>query len=216
MKKKYVRHEYSAGEIIKTRDGNDTKLTYIREGSKNVKRRVVVRCVCGREWESQLGNIVAGKAICCGKGSCRVPITKGDRDPEVGYKALLYVYKKHAKERGFEFHLTYDEFKILLTQNCHYCDSPPSQVYQLFKPGTREVRTGVPVTYNGIDRVDSKEHYTVDNTVTACKRCNVAKMDQSYEDFLKQVIKIYNNLKLEKWAHLYCTQEVPLKNMEEQ
>ena len=40
-------------------------------------------------------------------------------------------------------------------------------------------------------------------------------MDQTYEDFLKQVIKIYNNLNLEKWAHLYCMQEVPLKNTEE-
>lgn len=195
------KHVFKIGDTIKTNKGKETMLEYMGEGEINRKRKVKVKCKCGKEWEVQLGNVLNGSTSSCGKSPCR-SIKYGPKDSEVGYKALLYVYKKHAKERGFEFHLTYDEFKHMLQQNCHYCNSEPKQVYQLFKPGTKIVRTGVPVIYNGIDRMDSSGHYTKENTVTACKRCNVGKMDQSYNEFIQQVINIYNNLNLKQWeAH---------------
>ncbi len=92
MKLNY-RYSFSPGEIIKTRDGKETFLEYVKEGEYNRKRKVVVRCRCGKEWEVQLGNILTGSTICCGKSPCRAIKTK-PRDPEVGHKALLYVYKK--------------------------------------------------------------------------------------------------------------------------
>ena len=68
------------------------------------------------------------------------------------------------------------------------------------KPGTNEVRTGIPITYNGIDRIDSNHHYTTKNTVTACKRCNTGKMQQTYDEFLQLIISIYNNLNLKDYV----------------
>ena len=197
-----MKYVFTLGEIIKTKTGHDTLLTYLGEGARNKQRKVKVRCKCGKEWEAQVGNIMNGTTVCCGKYPCRTYkyLYEDRRDPEVGYKALLYVYKKHARERNLEFHLTYEEFKYLLQQRCHYCNTPPKQVYKLTKPGTDEVRAGIPIIYNGIDRIDSDGHYTTENTVTACKRCNTGKMEQTYDEFLQLVIAIYNNLNLKDYV----------------
>ena len=197
-----MKHIFTIGQTIKTRNGNDTLLTYIGEGIKVKKRKLKVRCKCGKEWEVEVNNVMNGTTVCCGKYPCRTYkyLYEKRRDPDVGYKALLYVYKKHARERGLEFHLTYDKFKHLLQQNCYYCNNLPSQVYKLTKPGTDEVRSGIPITYNGIDRIDSNGNYTIENTVTACKRCNVAKMDQTYDEFVQLIISIYNNLNLKDYG----------------
>ena len=197
-----MKHVFTVGEIIKTKSGQDTLLTYLGEGTKISRRKIKIRCKCGKEWEAQVSNIINGTTVCCGRYPCRTykNIYQDKRDPEVGYKALLYVYKKHAIERNLEFCLTYEEFKYLLQQRCHYCNTPPKQVYKLCKPGTDEVRTGVPIIYNGIDRIDSDGHYTIENTVTACKRCNVGKMEQTYDEFLQLIINIYNNLNLKDYV----------------
>lgn len=197
-----MKHVFTVGEIIKTKSGQDTLLTYLGEGTKSRKRKVKVRCKCGKEWEAQVGNILNATTICCGKYPCRTykSLFENRRNPEVGYKALFYVYKKGASDRNLEFHLTYEEFKYLLQQKCYYCNTPPKQVYKLCKAGTDEVRSGVPVIYNGIDRIDSDDNYTTENTVTACKNCNRGKMDQTYDEFLQMVINIYNNLNLKDYV----------------
>jgi hypothetical protein len=197
-----MKHVFTVGEIIKTKTGHDTLLTYLGEGTRNRQRKVKVRCKCGKEWEAQVGNIMNGTTVCCGKYPCRTykNLYQDKRDPEVGYRSLFYTYKRHASERNLEFHLTYEEFKNLLQQKCHYCDTPPSQIYRITKPGTDEVRTGVPILYNGIDRIDSSVGYTLDNTLTACKHCNKGKMEQTYDQFLQMVIKIYNNLNLKEYV----------------
>lgn len=48
-------------------------------------------------------------------------------------------------------------------------------------------------TVNGIDRVDSKIGYYIDNCVTCCTMCNYMKQAHSKESFLEQVKKIYNH-----------------------
>lgn len=52
----------------------------------------------------------------------------------------------------------------LITDNCFYCGAAPNPV-------------------NGVDRVDSLRGYEYDNVVTACRRCNVAKLDQTVSEF---------------------------------
>jgi hypothetical protein len=46
---------------------------------------------------------------------------------------------------------------------------------------------------SGIDRVDSKGHYTVDNVVGCCGTCNLAKRAMSVEEFLEWVSKVNAN-----------------------
>lgn len=198
MKRQPHVYNFQPGEIIINKAGAITLLTYLSEAplTKSRQRRINVRCKCGKEWAVQVGNVMNGVTLCCGKNPCRTYKlwTEDRRDQEVGYKALLYTYKKHALARNLKFHLSYEEFKRLTTLNCHYCGTVPKQIYVLKKKGTDIVRAGVPVTYNGVDRIDSSGDYTIDNTVPCCKVCNRAKMDMSYADFIEWVKKIYNNL----------------------
>lgn len=183
---------FTSGEVLKTRKGELTDWTFISESHSNPntgRRYVNAKCKCGREKVICINNVRCGNSTCCGLSPCRG--TERDKDVEVGYKAILYVYKKHAKDRGFTFDLDYDYFKELTKGNCHYCGIKPIQVYQLKNPKTGKIRSGVPITYNGIDRVDSSKGYFNDNVVTCCKICNRAKSNLSLDDFKDWIGRIY-------------------------
>lgn len=74
-------------------------------------------------------------------------------------------YRRTAKFRGIVWNLDIRHAVDLLTDNCFYCGAAPNPV-------------------NGIDRVNNGVGYCEDNVVTACKRCNFAKHDQSVADFV--------------------------------
>lgn len=98
---------------------------------------------------------------------------------------LLYEnYKRGALKRNLTFELNIEEFKKIITNNCNYCDSEPKQIYH--KKGMKHG-----IIYNGIDRVNNKLGYTLDNCVTACKFCNFAKTQSNLEEFMAWL----NNLK---------------------
>lgn len=85
-----------------------------------------------------------------------------------------------AKSRGLEFTLTDDELDTLFSGKCFYCDSPPSNKIRAKTPhGPLQV-----FVYNGIDRVDNKRGYVIDNVVSACNICNRAKGDMSQQEFM--------------------------------
>jgi len=183
---------FKEGDILKTRKGEETNWTYLEDVSKNGttgKRYIKAKCKCGRLKTISLNNIRNGNSNSCGLSPCRG--TERDKDVEVGHRAILYVYKKHAKDRGFTFDLDYDYFKELTKGNCHYCGIEPVQVYQLKNPKTGKIRSGVPIYYNGIDRVDSSKGYAKENVVTCCKVCNRAKSNMSLEDFKNWIMKVH-------------------------
>ena len=80
-------------------------------------------------------------------------------------------YKRSAKERGYEWELSDNEFFKLLKQPCAYCG------------GTSKI---------GIDRVDNSKGYTKENSVPCCKDCNYMKHRQSREDFIKNCKRVAN------------------------
>jgi 5-methylcytosine-specific restriction endonuclease McrA len=98
-------------------------------------------------------------------------------------------YYFSAKRRGLDFLLTESDFVALSSVNCHYCGSPPSNIYELkYKDGTP--RSGKPYIYNGIDRVDAFKGYSIDNCVTCCFICNRAKSDMTTQEFESWINKI--------------------------
>ena len=84
-------------------------------------------------------------------------------------------YKKGAKIRNLEFSLTKEEFYKLTSQPCYYCG---------------EIKE-----YNGIDRIDSKKGYTIDNCVPCCFCCNGMKLDYTIDFWFNHMKKILNNHK---------------------
>lgn len=95
-------------------------------------------------------------------------------------------YKNGAKHRKIIFNLTEDEFSTFWQKPCYYCND--------------EIKTV------GIDRINSKEEYSLNNCIPCCGKCNQIKMDISYDEFLRKIIKIYNNLKL--WEHIEKLKEI--------
>jgi len=101
------------------------------------------------------------------------------KNPDTYIKNMLRDYRRNAEKSGKVFVLSVDEFKVLIFQACHYCDSPPS-----LRP------TGA-IPVNGIDRVDSSIGYVLSNCVPCCTTCNKMKSSLSLQDFKNAIRKIY-------------------------
>lgn len=89
------------------------------------------------------------------------------------YSTIFNRYKRDAKERMFQFLLTYEEFESLVTKDCFYCGKEPlnEQWYN----------NRLKIKYNGIDRVNNKLCYNIKNCVTCCQKCNEVKKAVSPE-----------------------------------
>lgn len=96
---------------------------------------------------------------------------------DAGCNRLLRSYKYHAKNRNLTWNLTKEQFKLITGNKCYYCNkSPENKSYSSNKKQ-------IPYIYNGIDRLNNKADYTIDNCVSCCGLCNQAKMDLSLEEF---------------------------------
>lgn len=93
-------------------------------------------------------------------------------------------YKRHAKNRNFEFTLTDIEFRHLVSLNCFYCEMKPSNTHR-----GKNCKEGF--IYNGIDRLNSNMGYTLNNCVPCCYICNRAKMNRSFDEFTEWIKKAY-------------------------
>jgi len=82
----------------------------------------------------------------------------------------FYSYQKDAKRRNISFYLTKDEFVDIVQHPCAYC-------------GIIEEEKN----FNGVDRVDSKKQYIVDNCVSACTLCNYLKHVMPVDLFFQRI-----------------------------
>lgn len=100
-----------------------------------------------------------------------------------------------AKIRKHQFNLTFDNFINIITNNCHYCGEPPTKPTSKILISRGHVNEP-PFYYNGIDRIDSKIGYDINNCVPCCSSCNYMKHTASQDEFLNQIGKIYKHLNL--------------------
>jgi len=107
-------------------------------------------------------------------------------DAEGPFKGLYTRYRFSAAERGFEFNLSLDEFRVLTKGDCHFCGAPPSQLTTKWGKGSAPM-----YVYNGVDRVDSRLGYMMSNAVPCCGICNRMKGDIPVDSFLEKIALIY-------------------------
>lgn len=100
-------------------------------------------------------------------------------------RKLYQNYKGKAGKEGRRFELTLEDFVRLIEMDCAYCGQPPLQEYRPQK------NYKTPAIYNGIDRMDNQDGYTIGNCAAACKVCNRAKRDLTKEQW-------------EAWQHGLC------------
>lgn len=86
------------------------------------------------------------------------------------YKAALpsryRSYMNRANKKGIPFELSVDEFNIICRGLCVYCGTS-SRI--------------------GVDRINSSDGYTIDNSQPCCGTCNIMKFTLSEEAFLKHL-----------------------------
>lgn len=107
---------------------------------------------------------------------------------EAAFNELWGRYQRQARERALEFHLSMEEFRGLIQQNCFYCGAPPSN-----EVSARYGRNGG-LVYSGLDRKDGSRGYLPDNVVPCCVICNRAKNLMSVEEFAAWVQRVSTHL----------------------
>jgi hypothetical protein len=163
--------------------GRLTALYYVRttKGRSAVWR---CRCECGQETEPEARALRAGATLSC--GCYNKDLTSNRlRKKQSAFNILHSRYIHNAKARGLLFELSIKEFTQLTKANCYYCNAPPSL----------NIKTpGGDYTYNGIDRLNNSMNYTITNTVSCCKWCNISKNNRDINDFREWAFQLVANL----------------------
>ena len=92
-------------------------------------------------------------------------------------------YQKSAESRSLDFGIDLADFETLVKSPCKYCGHCPESENKL----------------NGIDRIDNKLGYIIDNIVSCCPTCNWAKQTTEVKHFIDWVHKVsayQNNYKI--------------------
>lgn len=88
------------------------------------------------------------------------------------YRNKINSIRSNAKSRKYKIELSDEQMKDSLDSKCYYCGCENAF---------------------GIDRIDSKKDYTVDNCVPCCKYCNIMKNKFDKDLFLQKIEQIYHN-----------------------
>jgi hypothetical protein len=144
-----------------------------------------VICDCGKKFQISTANLTGGQTKSCGcyiaelrkKGMIKL-------NPESAIEEQYRLTKGQAKKRNKDFDLTYEQYKKIVIKDCHYCNAKPYQKYS-------QVKNSKKIKLNGIDRINTKIGYTIDNCVPCCGVCNTMKMDKSLDEFLTKIAEIY-------------------------
>jgi hypothetical protein len=82
-------------------------------------------------------------------------------------------YLNRANKKGLEFNLSIEEFDAIIASDCVYCG------------GYSRIT---------IDRKDSRDGYTIENSQPCCFFCNMMKFTHSEDEFIKHIFKIQKYL----------------------
>jgi hypothetical protein len=169
----------TTGKYIGLRYGRYVVTAFSRRKS-NTEYLYYCLCDCGVGREVRISSLKQGHTKSCG---CLHKDVKRHAPGSAALKNLFNRYQWEARQRGYSFELSLEQFQKITAQNCFYCDSPPFQVH-----GQRGYHGSI--KYSGVDRVDNALGYVPDNCVPSCKPCNAAKNSISKE----MIAKLYHRL----------------------
>lgn len=107
-------------------------------------------------------------------------------------KCRVYsAYKSRAKIRHIPFEITKEELFSVISQNCAFCNKPPTNT-------RRHEYYDFTYNYNGLDRIDNSQGYLKSNVQPCCAKCNSMKSNLKQNDFLKHLKKIVRFCKLKR------------------
>jgi hypothetical protein len=154
-------------------------------------------CDCGNTVEKYSRALLHDKTKSCGciQKELASNNKKLTMNNEKYINRFFGIYKWSAKKHKREFSLSLKDFNELITSNCYYCGSPPKE-----RNMCRSKYYEFKISLNGLDRIDSKLGYTINNVRPCCETCNRMKLDLDEEEFYSTIAKIYKNLKLRNYS----------------
>lgn len=168
------------------------KLTIIEEFSlvkNNRSRRYLkCKCECGNIAIIQKDKVINGHTKSCGCIREKSRRTLGHRTNKIergraNFNEVYGAYKKGAKNRGYDFELTKEQFEEVITKPCIYCGEEKRVHYhKQYSNGAFE--------YTGLDRYDNSKGYTIDNVVSCCSICNRMKSNMDAKEFEEKIDQI--------------------------
>ena len=169
---------------------NEVEPVISKNGNK--RRRVLGQCECGVLKTFNLTDLTFGHSKSCGCISKNnLSIRRKKEIEEKGLATAKYrlyqLYKRLAKKRDYEFLLTSEQFENITTQSCIYCGIAPKSIFY----NRNKTETCI---YNGVDRINNKEGYTINNSVPCCTDCNWAKKEKSFSEFKAWIKRVYLHL----------------------
>lgn len=169
-------------------------------GSNKFHQKLVrCRCDCGVEKSIVANSIRLARTKSCGCLHDKLSPThgfkkgwRGELPPgAAASNQILKNYRRRARVKKMEFTLGDKEFFKLMSGRCVYCGVGPSTTLTIKRKGRTKVDS---ITYNGIDRIDSRRGYTAENSVPCCATCNMAKSDMSLADFKTWVNRVQSKI----------------------
>ncbi len=155
------------------------KLVVLNRAGRHKHGEALWRCICdcGNETAVIGSKLRFENTKSCG---CTTKFPLG----QAAFNHLYRVYKTRAKKQQRKWELTTEQVRKITSSSCYYCGILPSQ--KMFC----EHYNGS-YTYNGMDRVDNKGGYVLDNVVACCGDCNMAKRKKSKEEFFEWIRRVY-------------------------
>ena len=143
------------------------------------------QCDCGNTTTTTGNRLTSGNTKSCG---CYHKIRTRSLFKKplefTGAGKVLSSYRKRARESGRVFELDRDYFTDLIQHNCYYCGAVPGNRWKVHE---------TEFIYQGVDRIDNAEGYTLDNCVPCCMICNKMKKAMSSKEFLDHIGRIHEN-----------------------
>lgn len=181
--KKVIGNRY--GKLVVLEDNK----TYRNNRSTRILK---CKCDCGKITNVNKSKVLQGITKSCGCLQEKMRKELGQKRKketgEASFNELYYCYIISAKRRNYEFNLTKEEFKNIITKPCIYCGN------MLTQEKRTKGNNGV-FKYTGIDRYDNNKGYILDNCVSCCGICNRLKSNLSIEEFEKHLEKIIERKK---------------------
>jgi len=160
-------------------------------------------CDCGNTKVIMGTNLRWGDTNSCGcYNKEKVKALRSIPVEEYRVNRIMGIYKRNAHKKNLSFELTREQVRELISSNCYYCNSEPSNTH---------VSHGHKITYQGIDRLNNTKGYTPDNVVPCCIVCNKMKKALTHDEFVLHILKIASRFEVKSpQADCFSSAEVAL------
>lgn len=151
-------------------------------------RKVKAKCDCGVIKDVSLSSLIAEQSRTCGKCSLRykLPSNIGETNLSKEIKRRLIktcysIFKASKKREKSDFPLDIEELAVLIQRPCVSCKETGSSFITRIYYGNKYT-----LFFNGLDQINPKQGYHINNVQTICIYCNRMKHNQRPEDMIRR------------------------------